>query len=133
MVLIANAVASGPSVQRPSGKAPNYHLAGWSRALTNKAIRAGWLRRPAVCEACGKPEKHGKGIAAHHKDYARPFDVLWLCNGCHSGLHAKMRAAGISGERVRTAEEPRGWKSERRCGICRALGHYRGDCPKRPR
>jgi hypothetical protein len=50
------------------------------RARLQRAIHLGRIIRPDHCTKCGltgKPE-------AHHKDYAKPFDVEWLCRNCHS-------------------------------------------------
>ena len=45
------------------------------------AIKTGRLKRQP-CERCGKPNAH-----AHHFDYAKPFEVTWLCAGCHRREH----------------------------------------------
>ena len=67
------------------------HAAVW------KAITAGELVKPDVCEACGLPPA-GKGkIHAHHADYSKPLEVEWLCPKCHRG-----RPSGVNSERTRT-------------------------------
>ena len=41
------------------------------------------LTRPPRCECCGsecKPQ-------AHHCDYGKPTDVMWLCKSCHVEWH----------------------------------------------
>lgn len=35
------------------------------------------------CVMCGDTTVH-----AHHKDYSKPLDVVWLCAKCHHRLHA---------------------------------------------
>ena len=49
-----------------------------ARKAVYHAMRAGWLVKPKVCSMCpvGEPE-------AHHKDYSRPLDIVWLCKECH--------------------------------------------------
>jgi len=47
------------------------------------AVRRGRIARPKVCVDCGGCGK----IEAHHRDYAKPFDVVWLCQGCHCRRH----------------------------------------------
>jgi hypothetical protein len=47
------------------------------------SLRDGRLVRPAICSACEKactPE-------AHHSDYSKPLDVMWLCTPCHKQWH----------------------------------------------
>ena len=39
--------------------------------------------KPKECSICGGEKR----IVAHHKDYSRPLDVLWMCNSCHVNLH----------------------------------------------
>lgn len=46
-------------------------------------LRKGNISRPAVCQRCGKeciPD-------AHHSDYSKPLDVMWLCRQCHHVTH----------------------------------------------
>ena len=45
------------------------------------AVRTGKLIREA-CEICGK-----KKTDAHHPDYTKPLDVIWLCRKHHVELH----------------------------------------------
>lgn len=49
----------------------------------NNAIRDGKLKRKP-CEICAATQ----GVHAHHKDYAKPLDVTWLCARCHHRMHA---------------------------------------------
>ena len=48
------------------------------------AIAKGALTRPSACAACGAVDKK---IHAHHPDYNKPLDVMWLCTTCHSNWH----------------------------------------------
>jgi hypothetical protein len=56
------------------------------RAMVNNAIRKGEIVRPDKCDLCQLNEG---GIDAHHKDYGRPFDIVWLCCVCHGLVHRK--------------------------------------------
>lgn len=58
------------------------------REETNKAIRKGDLIRPNECSSC---KERKDIIQAHHEDYAKPLDVIWVCPPCHSVLDKKMR------------------------------------------
>jgi hypothetical protein len=56
-----------------------------------KAIMAGSLIRPKVCEACGdKPGNDiggkSKIVAHHHRGWKNPLDVLWVCQRCNRRL-----------------------------------------------
>src|SRR5258707_11637000 len=42
-----------------------------------KAVKSGKLERKP-CVVCGSRPTH-----AHHFDYSRPLDVIWLCPKCH--------------------------------------------------
>lgn len=58
--------------------------------IANQAIRKGILKRSNICSKCGVCS----GIMdAHHPDYLRQLDVVWLCRSCHQKLHVKMRKA----------------------------------------
>lgn len=55
-----------------------------AHAAVARAIKRGELKRQP-CAVCGAVER----IHAHHEDYARPLDVVWLC-ALH---HARLRSA----------------------------------------
>jgi hypothetical protein len=51
-------------------------------------LRIGRLVRE-TCSKCGA-KAH-----AHHDDYSRPLDVLWLCPIHHTERHKELKAAGV--------------------------------------
>lgn len=51
---------------------------------TGNAIRDGKLTK-GDCEVCGT----SSNIVAHHCDYNKPLDVMWLCAQHHSDWHAE--------------------------------------------
>lgn len=54
------------------------------RSLVQSAIKSKKLTRPSTCELCFCKDKP---IEAHHKDYGKPYDVVWLCKSCHTKAH----------------------------------------------
>ena len=47
------------------------------------AISKGIIKKPLACSQCSadcKPK-------AHHEDYSKPLEVLWLCDSCHMKKH----------------------------------------------
>lgn len=56
------------------------------RSVTYNAIKSGKLTR-LPCENCGEQR-----VEAHHTDYNKPFDVMWLCTRCHKDWHRKHTA-----------------------------------------
>lgn len=53
-----------------------------ARGLVRTALKNGSLIRPKTCEKCDAEDPH-----AHHEDYDRPLEVVWLCRICHMRLH----------------------------------------------
>ncbi|WP_188470190.1 hypothetical protein [Hafnia psychrotolerans] len=51
--------------------------------LVGNFLRAGKLVRPETCESCSTV----KQLQAHHCDYTKPLDVMWLCSSCHTDWH----------------------------------------------
>lgn len=51
------------------------------------AMKSGKLIKPEKCEVC---KKEGK-IEAHHEDYSKPLDVIWMCQYCHLYHHQRSR------------------------------------------
>lgn len=55
--------------------------------IAGNAIRAGALT-PRPCGRCGD----NSYVHAHHEDYSRPLDVVWLCRTCHGARHREINA-----------------------------------------
>lgn len=54
------------------------------------AIQKGIVLRKTSCEQCGQggTMKDGRSkIQAHHCDYNKPLEVMWLCQKCHHKWH----------------------------------------------
>ena len=50
-----------------------------------RAIRSGALVRQPCCR-CGEAK-----TVAHHEDYDKPLDVMWLCQPCHKKRHKELK------------------------------------------
>ena len=58
--------------------------------MLEKAIERGVVKQQTKCETCGDEGtfKDGRSkIQAHHCDYNKPLDVMWLCQKCHHKWH----------------------------------------------
>lgn len=53
-----------------------------AHCAVSNAIRDGKLEKKA-CEMCGGPAH------AHHEDYSKPLEVVWLCHKHHMARHRK--------------------------------------------
>lgn len=49
------------------------------------AVRRGKITKPDTCERCGFTAELPREIHGHHHDYAKPLEVEWLCQSCHTG------------------------------------------------
>ena len=52
------------------------------RQQISNAITAGKIKRQPCMNGCKAKAE------AHHSDYSKPFDVIWLCRPCHRAWHA---------------------------------------------
>ncbi len=64
---------------------PEKHLAHQAVA---HAVRARRLTAPDRCERC----QRSGSLHAHHEDYTRMLDVIWLCQSCHARRHRELVA-----------------------------------------
>lgn len=55
-----------------------------AHARVAHALQMGLLARKP-CQACGST----RWIEAHHEDYSKPLEVVWLCMACHRAHHGK--------------------------------------------
>lgn len=54
--------------------------------MVYRAIEKGQIQK-SPCQVCGKEE-----VEAHHSDYNKPLDVMWLCKSCHVEWHRNNKA-----------------------------------------
>jgi len=84
---------------RAYSKRNSHKMAAKTRAYRNRnpekkkawqdvqtALRNGTLKREP-CEVCGKEKAH-----AHHDDYTKTLDVIWLCHQHHMARHDNLAA-----------------------------------------
>jgi len=69
-----------------TGDVPEEYKAKARRKVRNE-VRSGRMEKPDICSICTS----SRGIQAHHEDYDKPLDVVWLCTKCHSKLHQELR------------------------------------------
>jgi hypothetical protein len=62
--------------------------------IVANALRAGTLTRQP-CSKCGSETK----VQAHHDDYSKPLQVIWLCQLDHIQHHAELRRLGADPDR----------------------------------
>jgi hypothetical protein len=57
-----------------------------ARLALNYHVKKGNVIKPTKCSCCRLKKK----VEAHHSDYSKPLNVLWLCRSCHSDLHRQI-------------------------------------------
>jgi hypothetical protein len=62
-------------------------LAGPAHCMVARAIKDGKIKKPKKCSRC---DKKGK-VLAHHKDYYKPLEVIWVCQVCHKQIHKEIK------------------------------------------
>ena len=60
---------------------PRKHAA---RVLVNTAVARGKLVKPDICQL---NEGCSGRLEAHHYDYSRPLEVVWVCRKHHGDIH----------------------------------------------
>lgn len=61
-----------------------------ARALLNGAVERGEIMKPTACQRC---EAFTPDLEAHHPDYDKALDVIWLCPRCHAVVHPHKRGS----------------------------------------
>lgn len=56
-----------------------------AQVIIGHEIRAGRLEAKP-CQRCGATKR----IHAHHEDYTKPLEVMWLCRKCHGKRHREI-------------------------------------------
>jgi hypothetical protein len=64
-----------------SAKDPLIEIRKKARRITNNLIKSGKIKKGS-CVVCGSSE-----VFAHHEDYSRPGDIIWICEKHHKKYH----------------------------------------------
>ena len=56
-----------------------------AHSAVSKALRHGTLLKEPCCR-CGNEKS-----VAHHDDYDKPLDIMWLCQPCHKQRHKELK------------------------------------------
>lgn len=62
-----------------------------------RAVRNGSLVRQPCCQ-CGEVKS-----VAHHEDYDKPLEVMWLCQPCHKQRHKELLGHEVDEQPLRDA------------------------------
>lgn len=54
-----------------------------ARGMVNKRLLSGKIVKPNKCEVCCSEGY----VEAHHEDYDKPLEVVWVCKKCHENIH----------------------------------------------
>ena len=49
-----------------------------------RGVSRGVVTKQKICSHCNAVSERPQ---AHHPDYSKPLEVMWLCGPCHRGLH----------------------------------------------
>lgn len=72
-----------------------------ARAAHEARVLRGTVIRPGACSRCGLSDRR---IEAHHPDYSKPFEVVWLCSRCHGAEHASLAQLEVNWDAGYTRE-----------------------------
>ncbi|HQW57340.1 MAG TPA: hypothetical protein PK583_00070 [Gammaproteobacteria bacterium] len=64
-------------------------IQGKARRYIENRVRRGTLAK-SPCQICGTLK-----VQAHHPDYSKPSDIMWLCRSHHMAWHRLFLAEGI--------------------------------------
>jgi len=56
-----------------------------ARQKVRDHILSGKIIKPKDCSSCSIVNK----LEAHHSDYSKPLEIVWLCRSCHVTIHKK--------------------------------------------
>lgn len=59
---------------------PEKHRCRW---IVWNGLKLKSINRPTICDKCSKycvPD-------AHHENYSKPLEIIWLCKQCHFEIH----------------------------------------------
>jgi hypothetical protein len=65
-----------------------YDERGRARKKVLAAINSGKIVKPSYCSRCLMPTESYR-LHAHHADYSKPLEIVWICSICHGIEHRR--------------------------------------------
>lgn len=63
----------------------------WEKVLAHSAVKdhvdRGNIIKPSKCPICNSSDHR---IEAHHSDYSKPLEIVWMCQICHLAIHQRI-------------------------------------------
>jgi len=56
-----------------------------ARRAVQAETESGRMERPARCSSC----RRKSWVYAHHEDYDKILEIIWLCSACHRKAHGR--------------------------------------------
>jgi len=84
----ARALGKKPNLEAYRTAQANWYARNKLKKTTHgkvcRALKSGKLTRQP-CQVCGEMR-----VQAHHEDYSKPLDVMWLCTKHHAERHVEL-------------------------------------------
>ena len=69
----------------------NWREKNWEKVLAHSMVKdhvdRGNIIKPSKCPICNSGEHR---IEAHHADYSKPLEIVWMCQICHLAIHQRI-------------------------------------------
>jgi hypothetical protein len=63
----------------------------YARRVITQLINSKKLIPPLKCTLCNIRRNKKRKIVAHHPDYSKPLEIIWICQKCHINIHNKKK------------------------------------------
>lgn len=63
-----------------------YKRKRYARYISNYSLKVGKIKKSGCCDLCNGVDVP---LSAHHVDYGKPLEIIWLCSTCHGLVHRK--------------------------------------------
>jgi|GEM_PF-6821707 len=60
-----------------------------AQLAVRSAIEKKQMVKPRICDRCWVEYRSRGELQAHHRDYSKPLQIVWLCRACHLEAHGR--------------------------------------------
>lgn len=59
-------------------------------------LKKGNIKKPPDCSVCRRKTR----LFAHHHDYSKPLEIMWLCGSCHKLIHHGLHTPNVDATKI---------------------------------